>query len=536
MIEDWSVPKTLSRQVSKDGDRPFLAMAGEPVLSVGEIARRSRRVANGLRELGVGFGDRVLVMLPNCVEFIEAWLAINSLGAVIVPVNTGYKGSFLEHVANNAAAKLVVVDAGFLAGVLASKPRLVALETVVLVGQSEPDEAPGLTIIPFGTLRDAADKPVDVEVKGSDLAAIVYTSGTTGTSKGVLIPHAHLYLNPHVYLDQLGVRADDIFYSCLPLFHTNALGLQVYGALIAGCTVHVAPRFSASAWLSDIRRAGATVTNLLGVMADFVLRQPPSEHDIDNALRIATAVPMTAGLRRSFEGRFGVKLINLYGSTEANCPIYQPRDEVIPEGSCGRVVQDWYECRIANPQNDEELPDGEVGELLIRPLAPNGFMAGYNGQPEETVAAWRNLWFHTGDALRRDADGYFYFIDRIKDSIRRRGENISSHEVESVVLEHPSVAEVAAVGIRSPFDDHEQEVKICVVLKPGETVEAETIHNHCIARMPDFAVPRFIEFFSALPKTPTEKIQKRELRDGGVSATTWVAPNAAGRSSPRAST
>lgn len=523
MTEDWSVPKTLNRQVAKDPDRPFLAMSGGPVISVGEVARRSRRVANGLRELGVGFGDSVLVMLPNCVEFIEAWFAINSLGAVIVPVNTGYKGSFLEHVANNAGARVAVVDVSFLPEVLSSRPRLTTLESMVLVGapglQARPMEMP--TVL-FDAFRAASDEPIDVDVKGSDLAAIVYTSGTTGKSKGVLIPHAHLYLNPHVYLEQMGVRDDDVFYSCLPLFHTNALGLQVYGALIAGCTVHVAPRFSASAWLSDIRRTGATVTNLLGVMADFVLRQPSTGDDIDNALRIATAVPMTSAMRRSFEGRFGVKLINLYGSTEANCPIYQPRDESIPEGSCGRLVKGWYECRVADPNTDEELPDGEVGELLVRPLAPNGFMAGYNRQPEETVAAWRNLWFHTGDALRRDAAGYFYFIDRIKDSIRRRGENISSYEVESVVLEHPAVAEVAAVGIKSPFDDHEQEVKICVVLKPGETVEAEAIHDHCTARMPDFAVPRFIEFYSVLPKTPTEKIQKRELRENGVSADTWL--------------
>lgn len=532
MTESWSLPDVLAAQTQHAPHRAFFSMIGEPVLSVGEVELRSRRVANGLRELGVGFGDRVLVMLPNGLEFIEAWFAINRLGAVLVTVNTAYRGSFLEHLASNSGAKVMIVDAAFLPVVAASEAALPELEVLVVAHASSPvvGEArpPRLRSVSFGSLRSAPERGIDVRVSARDLSAIVYTSGTTGKSKGVMIPHAQMYLNPLVYLEQLGIGRDDVFYSALPLFHTNALALQVYGALIAGCRVHLAPQFSASRWLSDVRATGATVTNLLGVMTEFVFRQPPTPHDADNALRIASAVPMPPALAREFEQRFGVQLVELYGSTEANCPLYQPRDEPRRDGSCGKVVARWFECRIVDTETDAEVPDGEVGELLVRPLAPGGFMAGYNAMPDETVKAWRDLWFHTGDAMRRDADGYHYFVDRMKDWIRRRAENISSYEVEQVVLLHESVEEVAAIGIRSPYEENEQEVKVCVVCKPGAR-DAAALHAFCAARMPAFAVPRFIEFCASLPKTPTLKVRKQELRERGVTPETWVAPDAAGR-------
>ena len=224
-----------------------------------------------------------------------------------------------------------------------------------------------------------------------------------------------------------------------------------------------------------------------------------------------------------------MQLVELYGSTEANCPLYQPRDEERRDGTCGKVVDRWFECRIANAETDQDVSVGEVGELLVRPKAPYGFMAGYNAMPEETVKAWRNLWFHTGDAMRRDADGYHYFVDRMKDCIRRRAENISSFEVEQVVMQHEAVQEVAAVGIRSPFDEHEQEVKIFVVCRAGMPLDAAALHAFCAERMPTFAVPRFIEFCIELPKTPTQKVRKQELRERGINPQTWAAPDTGAR-------
>ncbi|VTU22699.1 Long-chain-fatty-acid--CoA ligase [Variovorax sp. SRS16] len=530
MTESWSLPDVLEARTRAAPDRAFFSMMGEPALSVGEMALRSLRIANGLRELGVGFGDRVLVMLPNCTEFIEAWFAINRLGAVLVTVNTAYRGSFLEHLANNSGARVMIAAGAFVPVVLASEDAMPGLERLVVVkpDAAQPARPQRLPTIDFESLRAAPERGLDVRVTPRDLAAIVYTSGTTGKSKGVMIPHAQMVLNPHVYIDQLGIGRDDVFYSALPLFHTNALALQVYGALIAGCRVHLAPQFSASGWLPDVRASGATVTNLLGVMTDFVFRQPATPEDADNALRIASAVPMPA-FAPVFEQRFGVQLAELYGSTEANCPLYQPRDEARRDGACGKVVERWFECRIADPDTDHELPHGEVGELQVRPKVADGFMAGYNAMPEETVKAWRNLWFHTGDAMRRDADGYYYFVDRMKDCIRRRAENISSFEVEQVVMQHEGIEEAAAIGIRSPDEDNEQEVKICVVAKPGAAADAAALHAFCAARMPAFAVPRFIEFCDALPKTPTQKVRKQELRERGVTPETWVAPAPAPR-------
>ena len=530
MTESWSLPDVLESRTRLTPDRPFFSMMGEPTLSVGEIELSSRRVANGLREMGVGFGDRVLVMLPNCLEFIEAWFAINRIGAVLVTVNTAYRGSFLEHLATNSGARVMIAASSFMSIILASEASMPGVDTMVVV-----HNGPGLESKPqrmhkvdFESLRNAPEHGIDVIVTSRDLAAIIYTSGTTGRSKGVMLPHAQVYLNPCVYLEQLGIGNDDVFYAALPLFHTNALALQVYGALIAGCRVHLAPQFSASNWLSDVRSSGATVTNLLGVMTDFVFRQPNAPHDSDNALRIASAVPMPS-FANAFETRFGLQLVELYGSTEANCPLYQPLDEPRRDGACGKVVDRWFECRIANPETDHPLPHGEVGELQVRPKVADTFMAGYNAMPEETVKAWRNLWFHTGDAMRCDADGYYYFVDRMKDCIRRRAENISSFEVEMVVMQHESIDEVAAIGIRSPYEENDQEVKICVVAKPGSVRDAAVLHAFCIAHMPSFAVPRYIEFYAALPKTPTLKVRKQELRERGITPETWVAPDAAPR-------
>lgn len=535
MNEARSLPAVIAARAREAPERPFLAMAGHAMLSVGEMELRSRRVGNGLRELGVGFGDRVLVMLPNCVEFVEAWFASNRLGAAIVTVNTAYRGAFLEHVVNNAKARLMIVAAAFVDAVLASAPAMPTLDVLVVVGDhgDRTDIPRRMTVVSYLSLHQAGEGVLDAEVAAHHLSAIVYTSGTSGPSKGVMLPHGQMYMNPYVYLEQLGIDADDVMYCALPLFHTNALTLQVYGALIARCRVVVAPQFSASRWLSDIRQARATVTNLLGAMTEFVLRQPASDGDRDHALRILNAVPIVPALGARFEQRFGVRLVELYGSTEANCPLFQPRGKPRRDGSCGKVVSRWFECRIADPATDEPVPTGEVGELLIRPKTPHGFMMGYYGMPEETVAAWRNLWFHSGDAMRQDADGYFYFVDRLKDCIRRRGENISSYEVEQAVLAHPDVEVVAAVGVASPDDAQEQEVKLCVARKPGRTLGAAELHEFCRTRLPAFAVPRYIEFYDDLPQTPTQKVQKKVLRDAGITAETWVAPDAGGRAARR---
>lgn len=533
-ISEQTTPAILLGQADKRGDRPFFRMMGEPFVSFGELELRTRRLANALGELGVRPGDRIMVMMRNSTAFIESWLAINRIGAVMVTVNTAYTGMFLIHVANNSAARLIVTDAAFIARIRDVEDKCDHLR-VVIVTQDVPPPGGRLEYVPYAQLRQGRETGIDLKVSGADIGAMIYTSGTTGPSKGVLIPHAQLYFNPLVYIEQLGLDGSDRMYSCLPLFHANALIVQVLGAMMLGVPVSMAETFSASGWIDDIRASEATVTNLLGVMTEFVFKQPETPRDRENDLRIATAVPLSPLFGETFEARFGVKLVELYGSTEANCPIYMPRDIKRRDGSCGKVVDKWFECRIADPDTDAEVPDGQVGELQIRPRAPHTFMAGYNAMPEETVKAWRNLWFHTGDAMKRDADGFYFFIDRLKDCIRRRSENISSYEIEQVILTHPDVMEVAVIGIASPWDAGEQEVKACVVPQPGATVTPPAIFAFCQPLVPGYALPRLIEICAELPKTPTQKVKKQELRARGISEATWQAPVTERQRRPRPS-
>jgi len=524
-----TTPHILSRRAETHGDRPFFRMIGpdfrgQSFVSYGEMELRTRRLANSFAGLGVGFGDRVLILMRNSLEFVETWLALHRLGAVAVTVNTAYRGVFLEHVAENSAARLIVTTSDFVPVILASEPAYRHLKTIVCAGAPPPASDSRLQLVDYAQLYGGAENGIDTAVSGSDISTIIYTSGTTGPSKGVLIPHAQMYLNAALTVEQTGLGAHDRFYSCLPLFHTNALIIQLLSAISLGAPISVAEGFSASTWLDDVRESRATITNLLGVMTEFLVRQPETPHDADNDLEVVCAVPISPAFGEKFEKRFGTQLVELYGSTEANCPIYMPRSEKRRDNACGKVVEDWFDCMIADPETGAALPPGQVGELLVRPKVPYGFMAGYNAMPDATVKAWRNLWFHTGDAMRRDADGWYYFVDRINDCLRRRGENISSFEIEQVVMGHEAVAEVAVIGVPSPFEANEQEVKICVVLEPGRTESASDIYEYCAPLVPRYAVPRFVEIYQQLPKTPTNKVQKAELRKHGIREQTWTAP------------
>jgi crotonobetaine/carnitine-CoA ligase len=519
----WEVGATLARQAKARGSHPFLQFQDEPAVSYAEVDATAHRVSRGVAALGAGLGDRVGVWLPNGLEILYAWFGVSRAGAVSVFVNTAYKGAFLEHVLNNAAARWIVIAAEYLPRLAESEANLPHIERAIVVG-SVPPGTPALRRIqaqPWADwLRHPAD-PLNVPVTYRDLGAMMYTSGTTGPSKGVLMPHAHLYLFGQGEVDNLGVNRDDIYYICMPLFHANALLMQLYGTLIAGATAVIVPTFSASRWLDDIIRYNVTVTNLLGVMSEFVWRQPPRPADRRHKLRTIIAVPNPPEIAAGFPQRFGVTLVEGYGMTEVNIPLYFPMHEPTRPGSCGKPYRQYFDVRIADPATDEDVPPGTLGEIVVRPKEPFCFMAGYNAMPEKTVEAWRNFWFHTGDAGRMDADGYFYFVDRIKDTIRRRGENISSYEIEAVLGGHPAVAEAAAIAVKSDIQGGEDEVKACIVLQPGQTLQPEALLDFCQSRMPYFAVPRYVEFMAELPKTPTAKIQKAKLRQSGLTPATW---------------
>jgi carnitine-CoA ligase len=519
----WVVGEVLAAQAAARGAQPFLQFQDEAPVTFAEADAAATRLANGLLRHDVQHGEHVAVMVPNSVAYCIIWFALSRLGAVQVCVNTAYRGEFLAHVLRNAAPRYLLIHADYLEVLAQIEAEVPELQTafVLGLGQAQPPAFRRIGLRPAEALGEAPATPIAREVSPRDLGAIMYTSGTTGPSKGVLMPHAHLYLFGLGEVENLGLCAEDVYYISMPLFHANAMLMQLYGCLIAGCKAVIVPGFSASRWVDDIRRYGITITNTLGVMTAFLWNQPERPEDSDHRLRLICAVPTPPEIREAFERRFHTRLIEGYGMTEVNIVAYHPLDAPYRPGSFGLPYSRFFEVRVVDAETDEELPPGQVGELVVRPREPSCFMQGYNAMPERTVEAWRNLWFHTGDAARRDEDGYLYFVDRIKDCIRVRGENISSYEIEKVLLEHPAVDEAAAVAVKSEVTGGEDEIKACLVLKPGQHVEAHALLDYCQTRMPYFAVPRFVEFVEALPKTPTAKVRKAVLREAGLTPATW---------------
>ena len=521
----WVVGEVLAGHARARGDAPFLCFPPAPPLTYAQVDARSNQLANGLKGLHIARAERVGVMLPNGLEYCLSWFALSRLAAVHVSINTAYKGGFLIHVLNNAQARIVILHADYLQWLANVEDEVPAVETAIVVGMeagSPPAPLRRIKVLPFGEMFSEDATPPGITVHHWEIGGIQYTSGTTGPSKGVLMPHAHLYLLGWGTVENFALRPDDVYYISMPLFHANAMLMQLYSTLIAGAQAVIVPHFSASGWLPDIRAHGATITNTLGVMTEFIFRQPPSADDGDHNLRVICAIPAPKEIKDDFEARFNTRLIEAYGMTEINIVTYHPMDTPYRLGSCGKSYDRYFEMAIVHPDTDEPLPDGEVGEIVARPREANCFMQGYNAMPEKTVEAWRNFWFHTGDAGYRDADGYYYFVDRIKDRIRVRGENISSYEVEMVVADYPGVEEVAAIAVSAGIAGGEDEIKVCVVPRQdASAIDPVALLDFCQTRMPYFAVPRYVEIMPALPKTPTQKVRKAALREEGITPATW---------------
>lgn len=517
---DMVIPQQLLRAAERDPDRPFLRTPADgESATYGEAVERARQAAARFAGLGVRPGERVVIMAPNCAEAIHWWIGANAIGAVDVTINTAYRGHSLEHALVNSRARVVCVDEPLLAVVAASEPRLPELETVVVRG-ADRDSWPAferVRAVPYEELPEA-------EVDGSllpgerEIGSVIYTSGTTGPAKGVLMPHAQTHVLATTTVEGLRLREEDVFLCAHPLYHIASKFMAVYATILAGGTLVLAQRFEPDGWLADARREGATVSILHGPMIEMVHMEPPRPDDADNELERILAVPLPAKIGRDFERRFGLRAIETWGMTEINAVCWRPYDEPLRLGSCGRVRDDLYEMRVVDPETDEEVAPGEVGEFAVRPRRPWTTMQGYQGMPERTVEAWRNLWFHTGDLGYVDVEGYAYFTDRAKERIRRRGENISSYEIEAAALAHPDVRECAAVGIDSGFEA-DDDIKLCAVL--ARPLAEEAIVRHLARELPHFMVPRYVELVAELPRTPTNKVQKALLREAGVTAETW---------------
>ncbi len=483
---------------------------GDRRYTYAEMHALTNRYANGFAALGIGKSDHVALLLGNHQEFLFAAWGLGKIGAVAVPLNTAAKGDLLRYFLTQSDAKWLIVEDEFATRAADVVPALAGLEGVIHLGAAAPFASSGKRLVDFRAVPSVDDRapPVDA-VAFSDPAFIIYTSGTTGPSKGVISPHAQGINVGRYCARQYGYASDDVLYVCLPLFHVNALWYSCNAALWVGGAIALAPRFSASGFWDDICRTGATQFNALGVMASLLLKQPLTDAERRHTVRQSMVVPLSKQSFKEYAERFRLKVTSLFAATETFAvTLYKPDEPAEKAASAGHP-HGHADIRIVDDL-DQSLPPGTVGEILVRPCEPWTGMLGYYKMPEATVEANRNLWFHTGDRGFLDPDGYLWFVDRKKETIRRRGENISAYEVEMLIAKHPDVIEVAAVPVASELG--EDDVMVYVVSRQGAALSETSLVEFCAANMSYFMVPRYVAFIDALPKTASEKIEKYKLK------------------------
>ena len=501
----------LDHAAARDGDRATVHCGGRDV-ALAAVRDDSRRLAGALAGHGVEPGDRVALMMGNVPEFLVAWFGILRAGAIEVPVHSAYRGPLLEHILRESGARVLVCDAG-LADRLAGLD-VPQLERIIVRGSSgdavaripSTDFAEALAGPPLGEAR---------EVAPDDVACILYTSGTTGPSKGAVLTHrANLQL-ARANVELMEYTAADVLYTAFPLFHVNAKFTSVVSSMLSGARLVLDDRLSASRFWDTMRRHGVTSFNYMGTMLAMLTKQPAREDDREHPVTRAYGGGCGGALWLEFEARFGVRLHEHYGMTEIGIATWNTRTSR-RSGSCGRAVP-YFDVRVAD-EEDVEVAGGETGEIQVRPRHAGTILREYWARPQETIAATRNLWFHTGDRAWVDEDGFFHYVDRLKDSIRRRGENVSSWEIESVIDAFPGVLESAAYGV--PSDLGEDDVMVALVLEPGAELDLEVLIEHCSGRLAYFAVPRYVRVCEELPKTLSQRVQKFRLREDGVTPDT----------------
>jgi crotonobetaine/carnitine-CoA ligase len=498
----------LERSAAADPDRVLVRFA-EGDVTPGGLEARSRSVAGALQAWGVERGDRVAVMMDNVGEFLDAWFGIVRLGAVEVPVHSAYKGPLLSHVLTQSGSSTLFCEAEFVDRL--RELDLPNLERVIVRGDADP--LPGVTMERFADVLAAAAEPRLPALSGEDVSCILYTSGTTGPSKGVVLTHsANLHLAESA-IEFVGWTAEDTLYTAFPLFHVNAKFTSVMPAMCSGARLVMDRRFSASQFWDRMREEGVTGFNAMGAMISMICAQPERASDRDHRVRRTYSAATPRALWKPFEARFGVEVLEHYGMTEVGIAVWNREGRV---GSCGRPAP-WFTVRLAD-EHDREVEPGEGGEIQIRPNLPGIMPLEYWQRPDANREAFRNLWFHTGDRARADADGFLYYLDRTKDCIRRRGENVSSWELESVVNAFEDVLESAAYGV--PSELGEEDVMVAVVVAPGRSLDLDGLLAYCEEHLARFAVPRYVRVVDELPKTPSQRVQKFALRAAGVTPDT----------------
>ena len=482
-----------------------------------QFNRNGNKVANFISGLGLEKGQTCASMLPSSPEVLYTWLGLAKIGVIEVPINVAFRGKLLTYILNKAECQAIIISSQWVNRLIDILDDLTYIRHIIIVGDYDEAIPSFITSHSFNLILDrASDTNVDVEIKPTDPSLILFTSGTTGPSKGVVLTHKSNFKNASNCCDVMKYSPNDRLFTVFPLFHANARYTTVLAALLADCDIVLHDKFSASRFWDICRKEKITAFNFMGSLITMLMKQPESPDDKNHVVRKAFGGPTPLDLYDDFQKRYGVQISEIYGLTELGTVTNNP-SETFRIGSCG-IAAPYYEVEI-HDEEDLPCPPGVAGEIVVRPKEPGIMFKGYYKMPEETIKSWKNLWFHTGDRGRMDQDGYIYFLDRQKDAIRRRGENISSFEVEVVLNDHPKVLDSAAIGV--PSNLGEEEVMAVVIVKDGEELTPEELLNFCQQRMAYFAIPRFVRFVKEFPRTPSQRVQKYKLREEGITEDTW---------------
>jgi carnitine-CoA ligase len=507
----------LEERVLENPDARLLTIIGDraETYTRAEVWERSKRVAGAYQLNGVVPGDRIVVMLDNRIEFAAAWLGAMAVGAIAAPLNTLFVGPILSNMIETMAPAVIVIEAHLVSGVSEALRNAGYGGIVSIVGTAEPIHLDGLKTVNFDDWIQAEPIENVFQALPSDTASLMYTSGTTGPSKGCMWPHGLFLTTAEVWANIVGYEPGDVIHSPTPMFHGLALMSCFVCSILIGGEAVIPVRFSVTEYWKQIHEYRATRGVVVGQMMTLLGNQEIDEYEVNNSLKSVFCGPIPTDYAR-LESRFGLRMSQGYGLSDVGIMLGQPPDETnFDKTSLGKVLDDW-EVQLVDDQ-DNPVPPGEPGELIARPRKPFISSKGYFGRPEATAEMLRNAWYHTGDVLRCTEDGWFYLVDRKKDAIRRGGENISSFEVEQVLLSYPAVQQAAVIAI--PSDLSEDDVMACLVVEDGASLEA--IGDYAEANLPYFAVPRYYEVLGELPVTPNNKVRKVDLRALGVTSTTW---------------
>jgi crotonobetaine/carnitine-CoA ligase len=507
--------RLLEEKAALSPDQTFLIFDDQR-FTLGQLNAWSNRIAHGLLSMRIGPGSHVSVMLPNSPRWLAVYFALQKIGAGIVPINVSLRGEGLAYILDHSDSRALVIDPAHAPDLDEIRERIPKVHRIIFDTADVPDFPLPVGAIRLADLEASRDDDPLLAIDGDAVCALMYTSGTTGLPKGVVMRYANADASRTEPLAQLFYKPEDTLYTCLPLFHANALFLSTMCALHAGARLALGRRFSASRFWDETRRYGATTFNALGAMIPILMKQPPRADDAENPVRFVLSAACPANVWEAFENRFGVKIIECYGAVDG-AGFLTFNFGNAPVGSIGQPPP-GVEARIVDP-NGLEVEIGTPGELTFRIDDPQERRVEYYKNPEASGAKVRAGWLHTGDIVYRDTDGNLYFVDRLNDCMRRRGENVSSYEVEREINAHPAVLESAVFGV--PSELGEDDIMAVVVPRPGATLRPEALISFLEGRMAGFMIPRYVDLRAEIPKTETHRVQKTQLKRSGVTATTW---------------